>query len=81
MEREEMEVTGIVVWFNDKRGIGFIQPDDGSKDMFVHFTNIIGEPGKFKSLTSGQRVAFSIGANNKGPQAENVVVLSQPELE
>jgi cold shock CspA family protein len=47
----------------------------------VHFTNIVGEPGKFKSLTSGQKVSFTIGANNKGPQAENVVVLEEPSLE
>jgi CspA family cold shock protein len=79
MEREEH--TGVVVWFNDKRGIGFIKPDDDENDMFVHFTNIVGEAGKFKSLTSGQKVVFTVGANNKGPQAENVVVLEEPELD
>ena len=65
---------GTVVWFNDKRGLGFIKPDDRDEDFFVHFTNIVGEAGQFKSLTAGQRVSFTIGANNKGPQAENVVV-------
>jgi len=49
--------------------------------MFVHFSNIVGEPGKFKSLTAGQRVSFTIGANNKGPQAENVVILEEPSTE
>lgn len=75
-EREVLQ--GTVVWFNDKRGIGFIKPDVGGKDFFVHYTNIITEPDKFKTLTAGQRVEFSVGANKNGPQAEEIVVLDEP---
>jgi len=73
----EKEVKcGKVIWFNEKRGIGFIECDDGDKDKFVHYSNIVGEPGKFKTLVSGQKVSFVIGENNKGPQAEEVTVIS-----
>jgi CspA family cold shock protein len=72
MSEREVE-KGTVVWFNDKRGIGFIKPDDGGKDYFVHYTNIISEPDKFKTLTAGQRVSFCVGANKNGPQAEEIV--------
>jgi cold shock CspA family protein len=74
---------GTVVWFNNKRGIGFIKPDgDGmEKDFFVHYSNIEAEPGKYKSLTAGQRVSFVVGANNSGPQAESVTVIAEPNFE
>ncbi len=75
-------VRGTVVWFNDKRGIGFIEPDDGRKDFFVHYTNIVvSGPKDFKSLTAGQRVEFSVGANKNGPQAEEVIIIEEIETE
>jgi len=78
----EQEVKyGTVVWFNNKRGIGFIKPDDSEKDFFVHYSNIIADPGKYKSLTAGQRVSFVVGANNTGPQAESVTVIAEPKFE
>lgn len=71
---------GTVVWFNNKRGIGFIKPDDGDKDFFVHYTNIVAESGAFKTLVAGQKVSFIIGANKNGPQAEKVVVIAEPKF-
>lgn len=62
--------TGIVKWFNGTKGFGFITPDDGSKDLFVHFSAITG--GGFKTLTDGQRVSFEATTGAKGPQAVNV---------
>ena len=61
---------GIVKWFNDTKGYGFISLDDGSKDVFVHHTGIEGEG--FKSLTEGQRVEFEVVQGAKGPAAEKV---------
>ncbi len=66
-----MSVTGIVKWFNDTKGFGFITPDDGSKDCFVHHTAIQGSG--FKSLSEGDRVQFDVVQGQKGPAAENVV--------
>jgi CspA family cold shock protein len=68
-----MSVTGIVKWFNDTKGFGFITPDDGSKDCFVHHTAIQGSG--FKSLSEGDRVQFDVVQGQKGPAAENVVKL------
>ncbi len=50
---------GTVKWFNDEKGYGFITPDDGSKDLFVHYSNIDGDG--FKSLSEGQKVSFEPG--------------------
>ena len=61
---------GKVKWFNDQKGFGFIAPEDGSKDCFVHHSEIQGEG--FKSLSEGQDVEFEVGQGPKGPQATNV---------
>jgi CspA family cold shock protein len=71
---------GTVVWFSNSRGYGYLAPDDGGKDFFIHYTQIITEPGVFKTLVAGQKVSFVIGANKNGPQAEKVVVIAEPKL-
>ncbi len=68
-------ITGTVKWFNSEKGYGFIQPDDGGKDVFVHFRQV-NNPGFGRvELHEGQKVQFSIGEGQKGPQAENVTLL------
>ena len=62
--------TGTVKWFNDSKGFGFITPQDGSTDLFVHFSAIQGQG--FKTLTEGQRVSFDITTGPKGLQASNI---------
>lgn len=62
--------TGTVKWFNDAKGYGFIANDDGSGDLFVHFSNIVGEG--YKSLREGEPVEFELSEGNKGPEAINV---------
>jgi len=66
-------ITGTVKWFNDAKGFGFITPENGGKDCFVHHTAIQGEG--FKSLAEGQRVEFEVVQAQKGPAAQNVVKL------
>jgi CspA family cold shock protein len=63
--------TGTVKWFNDAKGYGFITPDDGSKDCFVHHTAI--KADGFRSLAEGDKVEFDIVEGQKGPAAENVI--------
>ena len=63
--------SGTVKWFNDGKGYGFITPDEGTKDVFVHFSAVTGEG--FKSLTEGTRVEFETREGAKGPEATNVV--------
>lgn len=63
--------TGTVKWFNEAKGYGFITPEDGSKDLFVHFSNI--EADGFKTLAEGSTVTFESRQGQKGPEAVNVV--------
>lgn len=62
--------TGIVKWFNDAKGFGFISPDDGGEDIFAHFSAI--QAHGFKTLKEGQRVTFEIMQGAKGKQASNI---------
>jgi CspA family cold shock protein len=68
-----MRTIGTVKWFNDTKGFGFVTPEDGSRDCFVHHSAIQGQG--FKSLTEGERVEFDVVDGAKGPAAENVVRL------
>ncbi|HEX2715111.1 MAG TPA: cold-shock protein [Candidatus Acidoferrales bacterium] len=65
--------TGTVKWFNGEKGYGFITPEDGSKDLFVHFSAIQGEG--YRSLNEGQKVEYEATQGQKGPQASNVRVI------
>ena len=62
--------TGTVKWFSDEKGFGFITPEDGSKDLFVHHSAILGEG--HRTLNEGDRVQFEAEQNPKGPSATNV---------
>ncbi|MBF0447011.1 MAG: cold-shock protein [Magnetococcales bacterium] len=68
-EREK----GTVKWFNESKGFGFIERDEGRGDVFVHFSAISGEG--FRNLAEGQRVEFSVAQGDKGPKADDVVSL------
>jgi CspA family cold shock protein len=64
---------GTVKWFNSEKGFGFITPDDGGKDLFVHFSEVQGSG--FRSLEENQRVQFEVGQGQKGPQAVKVTAV------
>ena len=68
-------VQGTVKWFNDQKGFGFITPDDGSPDVFAHFSEIQSEG--FKSLPEGQKVEFEVQQGDKGPRAANIRIVSE----
>ena len=63
--------SGIIKWFSDEKGFGFITPDGGGKDVFVHFSALSGEG--FKTLAEGQKVSVDVTQGPKGDQAANVV--------
>ncbi|HLE77393.1 MAG TPA: cold-shock protein [bacterium] len=65
--------SGVVKWFNPEKGYGFITPDEGGKDLFVHYSAI--QSDGFKTLNEGQRVEFEVTQGQKGPQAVNVRAL------
>ncbi len=66
-----MRMTGTVKWFNDSKGFGFIKPENGDRDCFVHHSAILGQG--FKTLSEGERVEFDLVEGEKGPAAQNVV--------
>ncbi len=68
-----MRTTGTVKWFNDQKGFGFITPEDGGRDCFVHHSAI--QAQGFRTLAEGDKVEFEITEGAKGPAAENVVKL------
>ena len=70
-----MRTTGTVKWFNEAKGFGFITPQDGSKDCFVHHSAIQGKG--FKTLAEGEKVEFDVVDGKNGPAAENVVRLGK----
>jgi CspA family cold shock protein len=65
--------TGTVKWFSDDKGFGFITPDDGGRDLFVHFSGIAGEG--YRSLAEGVKVSYEEEQGDKGPKAVNVTKL------
>ncbi len=68
--------TGVVKWFNNAKGYGFVTPDEGSNDIFVHFSSISGMEG-YKSLKEGQKVEFEITEGPKGLHASNIQQISE----
>nr|MDO8111409.1 cold-shock protein [Candidatus Sigynarchaeota archaeon] len=68
-------VKGTVKWFNARKGFGFITPEAGEKDAFVHHTNIVKKADEFATLNEGQHVEFEIEDSPKGPQAVRVTVI------
>ena len=71
--KESNMETGIVKWFNDSKGFGFITPDAGGNDLFAHFSEVQGNG--FKSLQEGQKVSFVSGVGQKGPVATKIAAI------
>lgn len=69
----EARLTGKVKWFDAGKGCGFIRPDDGGQDLFVHYNFIKGERDEWKTLVEGEEVEYDLVETSKGPQAHNVV--------
>jgi len=69
-ERENSMAQGTVKWFNSEKGYGFITPDDGSKDVFAHFSEVVGTG--YRSLEENQKVEYEVVQGQKGPQASNI---------
>jgi CspA family cold shock protein len=69
-EKRHSMTTGIVKWFNGDKGYGFITPDDGTADVFAHFSAI--QSSGYRSLEENQKVEFDVTEGQKGPQAENI---------
>jgi len=67
--------NGTVKWFNSDKGFGFIEQEDGGKDVFVHFRQVNNPDGGRVTLKDGQAVTFELGEGQKGPQAENVTAV------
>ena len=70
-------VSGTVKWFNAEKGYGFIAQDGGGPDVFAHYSNIMGSG--YRDLSEGQHVEFRIVQGEKGPQAEEIVLVSRHE--
>ena len=68
--KERIMATGTVKWFNAEKGFGFIAPDDGTADVFAHFSAIAGNG--YRSLDEGQKVEYEVTQGQKGPQAANI---------
>jgi CspA family cold shock protein len=75
-EKGRIMATGTVKWFNDAKGFGFISPDDGSEDLFAHYSAI--NMSGFKSLREGQKISFEVTQGPKGKQASNIQNLGRP---
>lgn len=67
-------MEGTVKWFNARKGYGFIIPEEGEKDVFVHYSAIQVQPGEFATLHENDKVQFEIQEGQKGPEARNVEV-------
>jgi len=67
-------VSGTVKWFDSRKGYGFVSRDDGTGDVFVHFSAIQAEEDEFRTLYEGDKVEFEVTEGDKGPQASNIVV-------
>lgn len=67
---------GVVKWFDSEKGFGFIAPEAGTKDLFVHFSGIVGDG--YRALEEGSTVEFVVGEGRKGPQAVEVEVVANP---
>ncbi len=68
---ESSRLHGVVKWFDEKKGFGFITPNNGERDVFVHFSDIQG--GGFRTLHEGEQVEFEIASGERGPKAQNVI--------